>query len=144
LALGTGIINGIKDGVTGAVGSLASAAAQAARDALQAAKDALGIRSPSVKAMREVGLPLMQGVAKGISKNAGLPAKALGRAANASLGAAFGGGGHMPAMAGAGASGGGAVIINVNGNLVGNRQQAIEFANLIDRERRVRRIRRVR
>jgi TP901 family phage tail tape measure protein len=64
-AIGAGIINGIRAGIEGAVGSLVAAATNAARSALNAAKSALGIRSPSRVFEKEVGRPMALGMAEG-------------------------------------------------------------------------------
>jgi TP901 family phage tail tape measure protein len=64
-AIGAGIINGIRAGIEGAVGSLVAAAVNAARSALNAAKSALGIRSPSKVFEKEVGRPMALGMAEG-------------------------------------------------------------------------------
>jgi hypothetical protein len=68
VAMGSAIIDGIISGVTAAAGSLATTVAQAAADALQAAKDALGISSPSKVFAAQVGVPIAQGLAAGISQ----------------------------------------------------------------------------
>jgi hypothetical protein len=80
--MGAAIIHGIASGITGAVGGLVSAATSAAQQAFQAAKDALGIKSPSELAAREVGEPFTQGVALGITRSAGLIVQAIGKAVN--------------------------------------------------------------
>jgi hypothetical protein len=79
-ALGSGIIDGIASGIRGAVGGLVAAAAGAALSAFNAAKDALGIHSPSTL-FAGIGANMMQGMAQGISANAGLPAMATAQAA---------------------------------------------------------------
>ena len=67
-ALGAALIDGIKSGVESAARGLADAAARAAKAALDAAKAALGIRSPSRVAAREVGLPLAEGILRGLTE----------------------------------------------------------------------------
>jgi len=67
-ALGAALIDGIRSGVENAARGLAQAAANAAKAALDAAKRALGIRSPSRVAAREVGLPLAEGILRGLTE----------------------------------------------------------------------------
>jgi len=67
-SLGAAIIDGITSGVLSAARGLADAAARAAREALDAAKAALGIRSPSKLAEKEVGVPLAQGILRGLAE----------------------------------------------------------------------------
>jgi len=67
-ALGAALIDGIKSGVENAARRLAEAAANAAKAALDAAKSKLGIRSPSRVAAREVGLPLAEGILRGLTE----------------------------------------------------------------------------
>jgi len=67
-SLGAALIDGIRSGVESAARWLADAAARAAKDALDAAKAALGIRSPSRVAAREVGLPLAEGILRGLTE----------------------------------------------------------------------------
>jgi len=67
-SLGAALIDGIKSGVVNAARGLAQAAADAAKAALDAAKAALGIRSPSRVAAREVGLPLAEGILRGLTE----------------------------------------------------------------------------
>jgi hypothetical protein len=67
-SLGAALIDGIKSGVVNAARGLAQAAADAAKAALDAAKAALGIRSPSRVAAREVGVPLAEGILRGLTE----------------------------------------------------------------------------
>jgi hypothetical protein len=67
-SLGEALIDGIRSGVERAARSLAEAAAQAAKAALDAAKAALGISSPSRVAAKEVGVPLAEGILRGLTK----------------------------------------------------------------------------
>jgi phage-related protein len=64
-AVGTGIIQGIANGITAAAGKIADAAKNAAKAALEAAKGFLGIGSPS-KVFLEVGANLSSSFAAGI------------------------------------------------------------------------------
>ncbi len=76
-SVGSAIINGIRNGIMNAAGSLASAAANAARNALNAAKAALGINSPSRVFAKEVGEPITEGMAVGITRTVGRVTKAV-------------------------------------------------------------------
>jgi len=67
-ALGAALIDGIRSGVENAARKLAEAAAKAAKDALDAAKRTLGIRSPSRVAARDVGMPLAEGILRGLTE----------------------------------------------------------------------------
>ena len=67
-SLGAALIDGIRSGVESAARGLAQAAADAAKAALDAAKAALGIRSPSRVAAREVGVPLAEGILRGLTE----------------------------------------------------------------------------
>jgi len=64
--LGSGVINGIKDGILRGVGAIKDAAREVARRALEAAKGFLGISSPSRIFREEVGMPISEGLAGGI------------------------------------------------------------------------------
>jgi phage-related minor tail protein len=79
-AVGTGIIDGIKSGVTNAASALGDAAKAAAEGALKAVKGFLGINSPST-VFAAIGGNLMEGFALGIQRNAALPASASASAA---------------------------------------------------------------
>jgi phage-related protein len=70
--IGRGVISGIASGILSGVSTVIDAAITVANRALQAAKDALGIKSPSSVAAEQIGLPIAQGIAAGLS--AGLPA----------------------------------------------------------------------
>lgn len=66
--IGTYIVEGIKSGITGAIGGLVSTAANMAKSALGAAKHALGIHSPSRVFRDEVGRYITQGIGVGMEK----------------------------------------------------------------------------
>lgn len=74
--IGRGIIDGIISGIQSAVGRLVQTAINAALAALAGAKAALGINSPST-VFAGIGANMMQGMAQGITANAGLPAEAV-------------------------------------------------------------------
>lgn len=65
-ALGRGIIDGIRNGISNGVQAIKDAASGAAQAALDAAKGALGISSPSRKARAEVGMQITKGAELGI------------------------------------------------------------------------------
>ena len=66
--IGTYVVDGIKSGITGAIGGLVSTAANMAKSALGAAKKALGIHSPSRVFRDEVGRYITQGIGVGMEK----------------------------------------------------------------------------
>jgi len=70
-SIGKYIVEGIKSGITGAIGGLVSAAADMAKQALNAAKKALGIHSPSRVFRDEVGKYITQGIGVGMEKETG-------------------------------------------------------------------------
>lgn len=67
--VGSAISNGINRGMNDGENSIVSAAKNVAMSALNAAKKALGIRSPSRVMEEQVGLPTVQGIAQGVTKN---------------------------------------------------------------------------
>nr|DAM72339.1 MAG TPA: tail tape measure protein [Caudoviricetes sp.] len=67
--LGTNIIKGIVNGITGGIGKLVTAAKNVAKNALDVAKEALGIHSPSRVFELEVGKMIDLGLAAGIERN---------------------------------------------------------------------------
>ena len=83
--VGNYVIDGIISGLSGASSRLADAARRAANDALNAAKSALGISSPSKVFAAQVGLPMAQGMAMGLTSGAPMVAQAGGYAASAAV-----------------------------------------------------------
>lgn len=69
--IGSNIIQGLVNGVTGAAGRLIDAVKGAVGDAIHAAKNLLGIHSPS-RVFREIGRYTMQGAALGVDDDADL------------------------------------------------------------------------
>ena len=69
LSIGRNIINGIKNGISGAVNSLIQTARNAASSALNSVKSFLGIHSPSKVFDTEVGKMISLGLAEGIEGN---------------------------------------------------------------------------
>lgn len=69
--IGSNIVQGLVNGVTGAAGKLVDAVKGAVDDAIQGAKNLLGIKSPS-RVFRKIGRYAMQGAALGVDDDAGL------------------------------------------------------------------------
>ena len=67
-AIGSNIIDGIKNGISSAAGRIADAAKEAARKALDAAKGFLGIHSPSTVFRDQIGKYMALGMAEGTTK----------------------------------------------------------------------------
>jgi len=65
--IGAAIMHGIASGIKGAVGAAVGAVKAAGSSVLGAAKGFLGIHSPSLVFAREVGVPMMEGIAQGIA-----------------------------------------------------------------------------
>ncbi len=76
--IGTDIINGIINGITGAASSLFSSLTNLASQALQSAKNFLGIASPSKLFKNEVGKWIPEGMAVGIEANVSSVNTAIG------------------------------------------------------------------
>lgn len=68
--LGGNLIEGMKEGVLGAVGGLIESVTKAIEDAIKAAKKALGMGSPSRLAAKQIGKPIAEGIGMGILENA--------------------------------------------------------------------------
>lgn len=71
MSIGSNIVQGMIDGVTGAAGSLIGAVKGAVGDAIDGAKKLLGIHSPS-RVFRKIGQYAMQGAALGVDDDADL------------------------------------------------------------------------
>ena len=69
--IGSNIVQGLVNGVTGAAGRLVDAVRGAVNNAIQGAKNLLGIKSPS-RVFRKIGQYVMQGAALGVDDGAGL------------------------------------------------------------------------
>lgn len=78
-SIGSNIIQGIVNGVTGAAGKLIDAVKGAVGDAIEGAKNLLGIHSPS-RVFREIGQYTMQGAALGVDDDADLLSKSTDNA----------------------------------------------------------------
>lgn len=77
--IGSNIIQGLVDGVTGAAGKLINAVKDAVGDAIEGAKNLLGIHSPS-RVFRKIGQYTMQGAALGVDDDADLLSKSTDNA----------------------------------------------------------------
>ena len=77
--IGSNIIQGLVNGVTGAAGKLIDAVKGAVGNAIDAAKNLLGIKSPS-RVFRKIGQYTMQGAALGVDDDAGLLLKSTDNA----------------------------------------------------------------
>lgn len=69
-SVGSNLISGIVSGIASAAGNLVNAAVNAAKNALETVKGWLGIHSPSRKAKKEIGAPLIAGAAEGVEDEA--------------------------------------------------------------------------
>src|ERR1035437_7746404 len=123
--VGAAIDQGIALGINQNTGGINAAAAAAAQGAVTAAKTAIGAKSPSALAAREIGLPFVQGIAKGITDNMGLAHAAIG-GLGANLTSSFNvgsGSSAVPVSAPTGSGGGiSAQIVNQPINMVVNGQ----------------------
>lgn len=79
VSIGSNIVQGMVNGVTGAAGRLIGAVKGAVGNAIDGAKRLLGIHSPS-RVFREIGRYTMQGAALGVDDDRDLPARAISRA----------------------------------------------------------------
>lgn len=77
--IGSNIIQGLVNGVTGAAGKLIDAVKGAVGDAIEGAKNLLGIHSPS-RVFRKIGQYVMQGAALGVDDDADLLLKSTDNA----------------------------------------------------------------
>lgn len=107
--LGLDIVNGIVRGLSNAASTLFNALKDLASGALDAAKDALGIRSPSLMAARLIGQPFTQGVAMGMRDTRPIDQAMARTVTPAMLAVAPGGGGGGVSLSAP-------ITINVNGN----------------------------
>lgn len=79
ISIGSNIIKGLVEGVTGAAGKLVEAVKGAVGKAIEGAKNLLGIHSPS-RVFREIGQYTMQGAALGVDDDADLLSKSTDNA----------------------------------------------------------------
>ena len=77
--IGSNIVQGLVNGVTGAAGRLVDAVKGAVGNAIQGAKNLLGIKSPS-RVFREIGQYVMQGAALGVDDGSDLLLKSTDNA----------------------------------------------------------------
>lgn len=90
-SVGKGIIDGMVGGITSAAHSLYDAAVHAVEGAVNAAKAAIKVGSPSKVFADEVGKPIPQGIAKGITDNVGMVTDAAKNLTDQAIQAATGG-----------------------------------------------------
>jgi len=88
-SVGSSIVDGMTSGVSASAGRLAGAAGQAVRDALAHAKGLIGARSPSRVFAEEVGRPISEGIAVGITQSEAEIRLAMSGALGGSLQAAI-------------------------------------------------------
>lgn len=69
-SMGTDMIMGLVNGITGAAGAVVGAITGAVGGAIDSAKALLGIHSPSTLLAKQIGMPMGQGVAVGVDKAA--------------------------------------------------------------------------
>jgi phage-related protein len=84
-SVASAIVSGITSGIENGASAIISAAKRAALAALDAAKSALGISSPSKVFATEVGKPMAQGMALGLTGSAPLVAGAAAATAGAAV-----------------------------------------------------------
>jgi len=70
-SIGTNIMGGIRDGINSGASWIYDATLGAVQNAYDSATSWLGINSPSKKAEEGIGMPFVQGIAKGIAGNVG-------------------------------------------------------------------------
>ena len=75
--LGKGLIDGILDGLSGIAAQIGNFLKEKIQAGIDAVKGFFGIGSPSRVTAREIGRPLMEGIAQGITEAADIPADAL-------------------------------------------------------------------
>ncbi len=83
VSVGRNLIMGLVSGIRGAAGAAVSAAKGVVSDAVSGAKNLLGIKSPSKKANKEIGVPISRGIAQGITKGGAAVQSALNTLINA-------------------------------------------------------------
>jgi len=129
--IGRGIVDGIRGGIEATAHGLAERAAQMVRDAIDAAKRAVGIHSPSRLAAKQIGEPIVAGIRQAFDRD-----KSAARALAGMLTGMM----HPPAAAPAAA---GATFHNIFHVGAGaKRGDAMEIADEIERQLRVRGLRR--
>lgn len=69
VGLGKNLISGMASGIASAAAGLVNAAVSAARNAINAVKSWLGIRSPSRRAKKEIGVQILPGIGQGIEES---------------------------------------------------------------------------
>lgn len=155
-SIGQAIVDGIRGGIQAAAQALGDAAAATVRQALAAAKAALGIQSPSAVFASQVGVPIVQGILRGLDDVTPTLDRALARlvslppllpAQMPSLPAVVGVGAlstshfSQPAPGPRGGAPGLTIVVNVQGSVTSERDlvEAIRQGLLRDGERNGRR-----
>jgi hypothetical protein len=105
--VGDAIVQGIAQGITQSIPAVQEAARAAVDAAILAARAEGQISSPSKRAAMEIGLPIAQGAALGVTSGASLVQDAMGSLMNMGPGgsAGWGGGGGSPAGESSGGGG---------------------------------------
>lgn len=144
-SVGSDIVNGIVNGVTGAAHFLTDKLKNLANDALGAAKSFLGINSPSREFADQVGKWIPHGIAQGVQDHAGVAHAAIGALAGGLAGSASvspaGIGGQLGAgfsaglpLSGPGGGGGShTTIIDLRGSTVMGNQAIDQLTDKIGR-----------
>jgi len=112
LGLGGQIMAGLKNGIEGALGGIKNAVGNVAGGILSSVKGIFGIHSPSSVMADEVGRPLMEGIALGLTQHAHLAAAALAGITSGLASSATGTrlGSSLASAGGAGGSGAGHTV----------------------------------
>lgn len=139
-SVGADIIHGVWNGVMSMASSLASAAASVVRGALNAAKAAIGISSPSKDFHEQVGMPIVQGISRGIEAARPMIDRAIADAVQGPLSGdyqfngKFSAGNFGGSFQGSATARGQGTTININADFSGNfygtggaRQAAIDI-----------------
>jgi hypothetical protein len=125
--VGANLMSGLAAGMRDNSGMVASAARSAVRNAVNAAKDAGEIHSPSRRTAREIGKPLVQGIAIGIDRNSRLVNQSMSRAIDLS-----GVTGTSPTIGGTGGQPAAGVNLHIHNPVVRDLQsEAWEAAQLV-------------
>ncbi|MEU0940097.1 phage tail tape measure protein [Embleya sp. NPDC005971] len=136
--VGSAIVQGIINGVSGAGGGLVSKLRGLASDALGAAKSFLGISSPSRVFAEMVGRPIAEGVAAGVGDHTPTAVRAvrgMSRALLASPGALAMRAPGTALVAGAGASAGGTQqVTNINVHVAGSVMSERELFDTVQQQ----------
>lgn len=114
LDIGSDIIHGLENGITGEMGNLESKVKNMAGDVVGWAKSALSIFSPSLVMADEVGRFIPSGIAKGVVENAGTLKTAVTQVTASAVGAGRAGITSGPILGAGGAVPANGVVINLD------------------------------